>query len=150
MDSCGFGERPLPQRRQGTEQPNQISKAHEFSCNRESGFFACPLAPLRQGACGQATTVCHRHRAGDESMKRSLWALAFSGFLATTWFTHPIFLDQIWRLFTDAGCGMDPDGVCAGSQIDEGCGMDPDGKCRPAPQVDEGCGMDPNGCPKGS
>jgi hypothetical protein len=84
-------------------------------------------------------------------MKRSLWALAFSGFLATTWFTHPTLLDQIWGFLTDAGCIMDPNGICrAGSQIDEGCGMDPSGQCRPAPQTEAGCGMDPNGCPQGS
>lgn len=84
-------------------------------------------------------------------MRRSLWALAFSGFLATTWFTHPTFLDQIWSLFTDEGCIMDPNGVCqGGSQIDEGCIMDPSGQCRPAPQTEAGCIMDPNGCPQGS
>ncbi len=30
-------------------------------------------------------------------------------------------------VFTDAGCIMDPDGRCAGSQVDAGGTMDPDG-----------------------
>ena len=111
-------------------------------------------------------------------MRRSLWALAFSGFLATTSFTPLAFLDQLWGFLTswggsslDEGCGMDPNGGCrpasqprtdegcimdpsggcrAGAQVDEGCIMDPDGRCRPVPQPDAGCIMDPDGCPAGS
>lgn len=112
-------------------------------------------------------------------MRQSFQVLAFSGFLAaSSWFTQPVFLDQLWGLLTswggssldagcgmdpsgsckpasqprtDAGCIMDPDGVCrAGSQTDEGCIMDPNGHCRQDPQTEAGCGMDPFGCPQGS
>jgi hypothetical protein len=111
-------------------------------------------------------------------MRQSLQALTLSGFLATSWFTQPVFLDQLWGFLTtwgesslDEGCGMDPSGSCkpasqpgtdegcimdpsglcrAGSQVDAGCIMDPDGHCRQDPQPDAGCGMDPNGCPQGS
>ncbi|HEX3126716.1 MAG TPA: hypothetical protein VH394_05245 [Thermoanaerobaculia bacterium] len=73
-------------------------------------------------------------------MRRSLLALAFSGFLSVSWLSHPTFLDPLWGLLRswskpalEAGCIMDPDGSCrpAAPQADEGCIMDPDGKCRP-------------------
>ncbi len=109
-------------------------------------------------------------------MRRSLFVLAYSGFLSASWAAQPALLAQLWDLLgswgpsaidagcimdpngacqprTQEGCGMDPNGTChppAQLQTDEGCIMDPNGSCRPAQQIDAGCGMDPNGRPKGS
>jgi hypothetical protein len=77
------------------------------------------------------------------------------------------FLPQLWSLIAglwpDAGCILDPSGLCKGTQgtaapvppasLDEGCGIDPDGRCKgtqgtaaPKPaSLDEGCILDPNG-----
>ena len=80
-------------------------------------------------------------------MRRTLVAVTLAAALAAG---RPTLLEQVWSLLTaawsDAGCGMDPDGQCGPApQPDHGCGMDPDGRCLPAPQADEGFGMDPNG-----
>lgn len=67
-------------------------------------------------------------------MRKALVALTLTAALASG---RPAFLSQVWSLLTSIWS-------------EAGCGMDPDGKCLPAPQTDAGCGMDPNGCPKGS
>lgn len=53
----------------------------------------------------------------------------------------------------DAGCELDPHGFCrqglTQSQLDAGCQIDPSGACRQAPsssRIDAGCEIDPNGC----
>lgn len=70
-------------------------------------------------------------------------------------------LEPLWNLLsslgsgapvTKAGCGADPNGLCAAAstaprtQPEIGCGMDPDGRCTSA-QFDIGCGADPFGRP---
>jgi hypothetical protein len=76
----------------------------------------------------------------------------------------PGFLPQLWTLLAgllpDAGCILDPSGLCKGvapalpASLDAGCGLDPDGRCKgTAPALpaalDAGCIIDPSGGCKG-
>jgi hypothetical protein len=63
-------------------------------------------------------------------------------------------VSQLWSrltaLWSDIGCGLDPNGLCHGSaasQSDIGCGLDPSGTCHGSalPQGDIGCIADPSG-----
>lgn len=68
-------------------------------------------------------------------MRKALVALTLTAALAAG---RPAFVSQVWSLLTAVWS-------------DEGCIMDPDGLCAPAPQTEEGCIMDPNGgCKPGS
>jgi hypothetical protein len=55
----------------------------------------------------------------------------FSGFLS--------FLSKLW---SKAGCILDPNGQCIPEKA--GCGIDPHGQCAPT-QVENGCTIDPHG-----
>jgi hypothetical protein len=68
--------------------------------------------------------------------------------------SSPTAIGQLWSqlltLWSDIGCGIDPDGRCHSSatpQSDIGCGIDPHGSCHSsaATQGDIGCIADPDG-----
>jgi hypothetical protein len=62
--------------------------------------------------------------------------------LVQTW----SFLTAVW---SENGCGIDPNGRCAAVTVDNGCGADPNGRCLPGQSttvtVDNGCHAAPSG-----
>jgi hypothetical protein len=60
---------------------------------------------------------------------------------------------QLWSTFSglwsEAGCLVDPSGVCGGgSQAEHGCSEDPNGRCAAGPvtaTAESGCTIDPDG-----
>lgn len=65
--------------------------------------------------------------------------------------TSPNVFSQAWSwlssLWSEIGCGLDPNGLCRPAQdnLEIGCGIDPDGRCRDSSQRHIGCIIDPNG-----
>ena len=90
-------------------------------------------------------------------MRRSLVATTLAAFLLVPRASHATVLDPLWAFFSSlwsgvtekAGCGMDPDGLCAPAiqpKSDAGCGADPFGRCiKTQPSADAGGGADPFG-----
>jgi hypothetical protein len=78
-------------------------------------------------------------RTENRSMRHTFAAVALTASLLTSALNPSTLLDSLWSFVTslwsapaqsDAGCGMDPNGLCAPKlQSDVGCGMDPDGRC---------------------
>jgi len=77
--------------------------------------------------------------------RRIVVCLVFAAFLLLPWAASaeprpasPGFLPRFWTLLTslwpDAGCILDPDGLCKGpalpASLDEGCILDPSGGCK--------------------
>lgn len=65
---------------------------------------------------------------------------------------------ELWFLWIENGCSVDPDGRCAGEAVadetatqENGCSLDPDGRCfrgtaaHETDTRDEGCSLDPSG-----
>lgn len=82
---------------------------------------------------------------------------------ATPRSASPSLVPRLWSLLAtiwpDAGCLIDPNGICKGTtstlpvSMDEGCLIDPNGRCKGTPvaapvlpvSLHEGCGIDPDG-----
>lgn len=77
-------------------------------------------------------------------MRLTFAAVALTASLFNFMLSPATLLDPVWSFLTDlwgapeqtdAGCRMDPSGVCSSQpQSDGGCRMDPNGQCIPSAQ----------------